>query len=171
MIFICRYTAHKQELLKVLVTQLCLTLCDPVDCSLPSSSVHGILQARILEWIAFPFSSGSSWPKNRTGVSCIAGGFFTNWEESRTFLLAPPGGQHSHHHPHHETLRQLWKKESQSPSPCFSPQAVSISSHQECPRTGTRAITHRLWERTRCEVFTLLQRPNLFTMIFLYYQI
>ena len=41
----------------VLVTQLCLTLCDPVDCSLPGSSVHGILQARILEWVVMPFSS------------------------------------------------------------------------------------------------------------------
>ena len=42
-------------------------------------TVHGNLQARILEWVAYPFSSGSSWPRNRTGVSCIAGGFFTNW--------------------------------------------------------------------------------------------
>ena len=42
-------------------------------------SVLGILQARILEWVAFPFSSGSFQPRNRTGVSCIAGGFFTNW--------------------------------------------------------------------------------------------
>ena len=41
--------------------------------------VHGILQARILEWVAFPFFRVSSWPRNRTGVSCIAGGFFTNW--------------------------------------------------------------------------------------------
>ena len=41
-------------------------------------TVHGILQARILEWVAYPFSSGSSRPRNRTGVSCIAGGFFTN---------------------------------------------------------------------------------------------
>ena len=40
---------------------------------------HGILQARILEWVAFPFSKGSSQPKNQTQVSCIAGGFFTNW--------------------------------------------------------------------------------------------
>ena len=45
---------------KVLVAQLCLTLCDPMDCSPPGSSVHGILQARILEWIAIPFSRGSS---------------------------------------------------------------------------------------------------------------
>ena len=41
-------------------------------------SVHGILQARILEWVAFPLSSGSSQSRNQTGVSCIAGGFFTN---------------------------------------------------------------------------------------------
>ena len=96
------------------VTQSCLTLCDPTD-----STVHGILQARILEWVAFPFprgifptqelnpgflhcrrilyqlshrespgilewvahpfSGGSSWPRNQTGVSCITGGFFTSW--------------------------------------------------------------------------------------------
>ena len=41
--------------------------------------VHGILQARILEWVAIPFSRGSSQPRNQTGVSCIAGGFFTSW--------------------------------------------------------------------------------------------
>ena len=44
----------------VKVAQSCLTLCDPMDCSLPGSSVHGILQARILEWVAIPFSRGSS---------------------------------------------------------------------------------------------------------------
>ena len=46
-----------------LVTQLCLTLCDPMDCSLPGSSVHGILQARILEQVVIPFSRGSSQPR------------------------------------------------------------------------------------------------------------
>ena len=53
--------------------------CDPMDCSLPDSSVHGVLQARILEWVAVPFSRGSSPPRNRTRVSCTAGGFFTVW--------------------------------------------------------------------------------------------
>ena len=62
---------------KVLVAQLCLTLCDPMDCRPPSSSVHGILQARILEWVAIPFSRGSFQPRDRTQVSCIAGRFFT----------------------------------------------------------------------------------------------
>ena len=51
--------------------QLCLTLCDPMDCSPPDSSVYGILQARILEWVAISYSRGSSWPRDWTGVSCI----------------------------------------------------------------------------------------------------
>ena len=46
--------------------------CDPMDCSPPGSSVHGILQARILEWVAMPFSKGSSWFRDRTHVSCIS---------------------------------------------------------------------------------------------------
>ena len=63
----------------VLVAQLCPTLCDPLACSSQGSSVHGILQARILEWIALPFSVGSSQPGDWTQVSHIAGGFFTIW--------------------------------------------------------------------------------------------
>ena len=58
---------------KVKVAQSRLTLCNPMD-----YTVHGILQARILEWIAFPFSRGSSQPRDQTQISCIAGGFFTN---------------------------------------------------------------------------------------------
>ena len=57
--------------------QSCLTLCDPPDCGLPGSSVHGFLQARILEWVAVPSSRGSSRPRDRTCVSCIADGFPT----------------------------------------------------------------------------------------------
>ena len=64
---------------KMLVTQSCVTLCDPMGCSLLGSSVHGILQARILEWVAISFSRGSSWPRTQTRVSCIAGRFFTIW--------------------------------------------------------------------------------------------
>ena len=55
------------------VAQLCLTLYDPTDYTVP-----GILQARILEWVAFPFSRGSSQPRDQTQVSHIAGGFFPN---------------------------------------------------------------------------------------------
>ena len=57
--------------------QLCLTLWDPMECSPPGSSVHGISQARILEWVAVSFSRGSSWMRSRTHVSFIASGFFT----------------------------------------------------------------------------------------------
>ena len=63
----------------VLVTQSCLTLCDPVGCSPPGSSVPGILQARTLEWVTIPFSRGSSRPKDQTHVACIAGRCFTIW--------------------------------------------------------------------------------------------
>ena len=59
---------------KVKVAQSCLTLCNPMD-----YTVQGILQARILEWVAFPFPTGSSQPRDRTQVSDIAGGFFTSW--------------------------------------------------------------------------------------------
>ena len=53
--------------------------CDPMDCILPGSSVHGILQARILKWVAIPFSRGSSRPRDGTQVSHIADGFFIIW--------------------------------------------------------------------------------------------
>ena len=62
-----------------LFAQSCPTLCDPMDCSPPGSSVHGILQASILEWVAMPYSQGSSRLVDRIQVSCIAGGFFTVW--------------------------------------------------------------------------------------------
>ena len=59
------------------VTQLCPTDCNPMDCSLTSSSVHRIFQARILEWVAMPSSRASSQPRDGTHVFCIAGGCFT----------------------------------------------------------------------------------------------
>ena len=59
------------------VDKSCPTLCDPVDCNLPGSSVHGILQARTLEWVAISPSRGSSRPRDRAQASHIAGRFFT----------------------------------------------------------------------------------------------
>ena len=67
---------------KVLVAQSCLTLWDPMDYNPPGSSVHGILQAEILEWVAFPFSKGFSWFRDWTQVSCI---------EADYLLSEPPG--------------------------------------------------------------------------------
>ena len=79
---------------KVLVTQSSAALCDPIDYSPPGSSVHGILQARILEWVAIPCSRGSSQPRDGIQVSCIAVAFFffyclSHWESSGQLLIAP----------------------------------------------------------------------------------
>ena len=63
----------------MLIAQLCLTLWDPTDYSPPGSSVHRILQARILEWVAIPFSRGSSHPRDQTRVSHTADRFFAVW--------------------------------------------------------------------------------------------
>ena len=61
----------------MLVALLYIALCDATDCSLPNSSVHGILQAKILEWVVIPFSRGSSQARDQKWVSCTAGRFFT----------------------------------------------------------------------------------------------
>ena len=75
--------------MKVLVAQLCLTLYNPMDCSLPGSSVHAILQARILEWVAIPFSRASSQPVSPASPA-LAGGIFT------TELPGKPTFEYSH---------------------------------------------------------------------------
>ena len=74
----------------LLVTKSCLTLCDPMDCSPPASSVHGILQARTLEWGAIPFSKGSSLPRDRTCVFCMC-----SWVLYHLSILRARGGLHN----------------------------------------------------------------------------
>ena len=69
----------------MLVTQLCSTLCNPMDCSPPGSSVHGILQARILEWVAILLCMGSSQPRDGTGVCYFFG------RAGRFFLMSQQG--------------------------------------------------------------------------------
>ena len=61
------------------VAQSCPTPCDPMDCSPPGFSVHGISQARILEWVAISYSRGSSWPRDQTQVSCIGRRILYHW--------------------------------------------------------------------------------------------
>ena len=72
------------------VAQSCLTLCNPMDCSLPGSFIHGVFQARVLEWVAISFSRESSQPRIWTRVSCIAGRFFTDWamKEAHSLCLS-----------------------------------------------------------------------------------
>ena len=78
-----KWTARNRACTRAcLVAQSRLTLCNPMDCSPPSSSVRGILQARTLEWVTVPSSRGSFWLRDQTHTSCvswIAGGFFTRW--------------------------------------------------------------------------------------------
>ena len=78
----------------VKVTQSCLTLCDPMG-----YTVHGILQARILEWVAFPFSRASSQPRDWAQVSCTAGRFFTSWA-TREAPVSLQSHIHTHLHIH-----------------------------------------------------------------------
>ena len=75
------------------VAQSCLTLCDPVDCSPPGSSIHGILQARILEWVTISFSRGSSRPRDQTQVSRIGGRRFNLWASREAKVTINPGGR------------------------------------------------------------------------------
>ena len=102
-----------------LVTQLCLTLCNPMDCSLLGSSVHGIFQVRILEWVAVYFSRGSSGPRNRTHIFCKSPAL-----ADRFFTTEPPGK------PHH--LPRTW----------VVSQAPLFRSHSE--NTETQAVTWHL---------------------------
>ena len=84
---------------EVLDTQSCPTVCDPMNCSLPGSSIHGILQARILKWVAISFSRGSLRPRDWTQVSHITGRFFSIWAiweacSKMAFLLRSPWNNH-----------------------------------------------------------------------------
>ena len=117
-VFFCQESKHYQvdcSTGKVLVTQLCPTLCNPMDYSPPGSSVHEISQARILEWVAIPFSRGSSQTRDGIWVSGIAGGFFTIWaarEDSLTkgnFLKRLPWGRKRGHFLIFQLLRNFQK--------------------------------------------------------------
>ena len=80
------YDMYMHEYVCAKSLQSCPTLCDTMDCSLPGSSVHGILLARILEWVALPSSRACSWPRDRTYVSYI----YLHWQVG-SLSLVPPG--------------------------------------------------------------------------------
>ena len=87
--FIISRNPHNSSVRCVCV-QLCLTLCNPRDCNPQGSSVHGIFQTRILEWVAISYSRGSSWPRNQTWVSCVS-----CIGRQILYTTVPPGKPHS----------------------------------------------------------------------------
>ena len=91
--YLCLLSTWKVKKAKVLVAQSCPTLCDSMDCSQPGFSVHGILQARILDWVAIPFSRGYSWHRDQTLVSCIVGRVFTIWATIRIRVIPNSSSQ------------------------------------------------------------------------------
>ena len=93
-----RFYTHTRACESAQLLQSCPTLCDLRDSSLPSSSVHGILQARILKWVAMPSSRESSQPRDWTHISCFAGRFFT----------PEPPGKPLHTDTHTHTHTQLF---------------------------------------------------------------
>ena len=95
------------------VAQSCPALCDPLDCSPPGSSIHGIFQARILEWVAMPFPRRSSQPRDWTRVSHIVGRCFTVWAVAGSIPGSgrSPGGGHGNPL-HYSCLGIPWTEES-----------------------------------------------------------
>ena len=128
-----------------------------MDCSPPGSSVHAILQVRILEWVAIPSSKGSSWPRDRTWISCIAGGF----------LIEPPGKPKYTHNPVETLSRHLlfrwppqretifWKSQSWTVLICNLLVGFCITA---CCQLGW--LVHRQWKHVgsvliSCSVFSV----------------
>ena len=119
-----------------------LTLCDPVDYSPPGFPVHEIPQARVLEWVAISFSRGSSQPRDRTQVSCIAGGFFTIWAAREAMWmppacrdLQPRGGNRRVNRQSAARLRRWYHS-----MDGWGPQTQAWESQQ-----ASREEAHRLW--------------------------
>ena len=86
---VIKQKTNRKERKETEATQSRLTLCDPMDCSLQGSSIHGILQARILEWVAISFSRRSSWPRDWTRVFHIVGRCFTIWATKEVIIYLP----------------------------------------------------------------------------------
>ena len=115
------------------VAQSCPTLCDPMDCSLPGFSVHGIFQARVLERVAISFSRGSSWPRDRPQVSCIAGRCFTLWATREYYK----NGLRTH-----EELEDLLEKGMVTHSSILSWRIPWTEEPDGLPSTGSQKVGH-----------------------------
>ena len=117
---------------------MCPTLCDPMDCSPPGSSIHGIFQAWRLEWVAISFSRRSSWPRYWTQVSWIVGRCFTIWATKEVTSLA--------------IRHRLFFASSLSPDFFFSPSLLSYK-FKICNGCQSHQILIKFWENRRSESF------------------
>ena len=136
------------------VTQSCPTLCDPVDCSPPGSSVHGILQARILEWV--PFSRGSSKPRDWTQVSCIAGRRFNLWATREAWINEKGPNFYNFLFPHLHCCRGHWHSSLSRKPECLAcfPLDLGYGRNQAKPiffffflvYFNPLAATHSVWD-------------------------
>ena len=131
MINTCSYSKKKKKKTLLLIKRntTCPTLLNPMDYSLPGSSVHGIYQARTLEWVAISFSRGSSWPRDQTQVSCIASRRFTIWATSdldtyslKSYIFQTLGEEGSH----------FTDKEKQNPAYTVRMKAQFFWAHLPC---------------------------------------
>ena len=110
--------------------------CNPIDCTLPGSSVHGILQARILEWVAISFYRESFWPRDQTQVSCIAVRLFSNW----AMREAHPRQEHwsglPFSSPMHESEKWKWEVNVKSLSRVWLLATPWTAAYQAAPCMG-----------------------------------
>ena len=120
-------------------------LAIPMDCSPSGSSVHGILQVRILEWVAIPFTKGSSWPMNQTQISCTAGRFFTIWATRKPtqfqFSCSVMSNSLWSHEPQHARPPYPSQTPSVHPNPhplsrwCYPTISSSVIPFSSCPQS------------------------------------
>ena len=119
---------HRCTDIDIEVAQSCPTLCDPMDCSPPGSSIHGIFQARVLEWVAISFLRGSSQPRDGTQVSHIAGRRFTIWA----------------------TREALWIREADQRADWFQPTDCSKPGQSETWSTATSVSLWHVNKKSEC---------------------
>ena len=133
---------EKKKKVQVLVTQSCMTLCSSIDYSSPGSSVHGVLQARILEQVAISFSRGSSQARDRTQVSWIVGRRFTIWPPGKKTQNSPTNYTTCRLNPHDQLGRfcvcGIYKRSLRAPTKENSLVLIAVNIGARTQRSRTR---------------------------------
>ena len=151
------------------VTQSYLTLCDPMNCGLPGSSIHGIFQARILEWVSICFSRRSFRPRNWTWVSHIVGRRFTVWAPGKLLLLNPTSSSPAPL-PSLSVNPIVWDRDNPSVASHHAPMLICLKNPSEFPsqpqypispkhQQGLKPIILNCYVRASCAQLTLPVTP------------